>query len=244
VQGAVIEERGHFEQSLALYAPQHRVYTFLYGVDSGVAQLQSFCAMALWVLGYPEQASQQSQTALTLAQELAHPMSLACARTFTAMLHQWARESALTNTGRRPPSPWPRSTVSPVAADKRLVTGLGVWRSRAGGRGLSRMARASTPGGPMGADLYRPYLLALLAEAHAMLGNTWTRASNGSMTRLPVVLHTGEGLYEAELYRLHGELLWTHAGTPQTLERAEGALRHALAIAASSRRNPGNCAPR
>jgi hypothetical protein len=46
-----------------------------------------------------------------------------------------------------------------------------------------------------------------------------------------VVHHTGEGLYEAELYRLYGELLRAHASTPSTLERAEGSLQQALAIA-------------
>ena len=46
-----------------------------------------------------------------------------------------------------------------------------------------------------------------------------------------VVHHTGEGLYEAELYRLHGDLLRAHASTPSTLERAEESLQQALAIA-------------
>ena len=35
--------------------------------------------MTLWWLGYPDQALQRSHEALTLAQELAHPFSLAFA---------------------------------------------------------------------------------------------------------------------------------------------------------------------
>ena len=31
------------------------------------------CRLALWLLGYPDQALQRSHEALTLAQELAHP---------------------------------------------------------------------------------------------------------------------------------------------------------------------------
>jgi len=82
----------------------------------------------------------------------------------------------------------------------------------------------------IGADLYRPYLLALLAEAHAMVGHMdeGLQLLDDACT---VVHHTGEGLYEAELYRLHGELLRVHASTPSTLERAEGSLQQALAIA-------------
>ena len=36
-------------------------------------------AMALWVLGYPDQALRRSEEALTLAQELAHPFTLGLA---------------------------------------------------------------------------------------------------------------------------------------------------------------------
>jgi len=44
--------------------------------DPGVACL-SYMALALWPLGYPDLALKRSQEALTLAQELAHPFSLA-----------------------------------------------------------------------------------------------------------------------------------------------------------------------
>ena len=40
------------------------------------------------VLGYPDQALKRSQEALTLAQELSHPYSLAFALNFAAWLHQ------------------------------------------------------------------------------------------------------------------------------------------------------------
>ena len=49
--------------------------------------------MALWLLGYPDQALQRSHEALTLAQELAHPLSLAYALDCAAMLHQFRREA-------------------------------------------------------------------------------------------------------------------------------------------------------
>ena len=35
-----------------------------------------FAALALWVLGYPDQALQRGQEAITLARELSHPFSL------------------------------------------------------------------------------------------------------------------------------------------------------------------------
>ena len=66
--------REHFEQSLALYdLRQHRLQAFLYGAfDPKVAGL-SFPALALWVLGYPDQALNRSQEALVFAHGLVSP---------------------------------------------------------------------------------------------------------------------------------------------------------------------------
>src|SRR5262249_910567 len=67
------------EQSLALYSPQQRrAYDFV--SDPGVHCL-SYMGRLLWLLGYPDQAFKRSQEALTLAQELVHPFSLAFALT-------------------------------------------------------------------------------------------------------------------------------------------------------------------
>ena len=50
-------------------------------------------ALALWVLGYPDQALRQQHAAHTLAQEVAHPPSLAFTRMLAAMAHQLRREA-------------------------------------------------------------------------------------------------------------------------------------------------------
>ena len=52
-------------------------------------------AQSLWLLGYPDQAVASSQAALDLAEQLAHPFSLALALTFAAMLHHSRREAPL-----------------------------------------------------------------------------------------------------------------------------------------------------
>ena len=80
--GELASAREHLEQGIALYDPQqHRSHAFLYGEDPGVVSL-SFAACALWFLGYPDQALKRSHEALTLAQELSHPFSLAFALTW------------------------------------------------------------------------------------------------------------------------------------------------------------------
>jgi tetratricopeptide (TPR) repeat protein len=65
------------ERGLAHYSSQrHAAYVLLYGQDPGVVCL-SYSAWALWFAGYPDQALKRGQQAVSLAQELAHPYSLA-----------------------------------------------------------------------------------------------------------------------------------------------------------------------
>ena len=62
---------------MALYNPQqHRSLAFRYSQDPGVG-CRLLCRACLWFLGYPDQALEHMQEALTLAQELSHPFSLA-----------------------------------------------------------------------------------------------------------------------------------------------------------------------
>ena len=90
--GELCPAREHLAQGKALYDPQqHRAHAILYGQDPGVVCL-SFASRTLWLLGYPDQALQRSQEALTLARELSHPFSLAFALFFAAMLHQYRGE--------------------------------------------------------------------------------------------------------------------------------------------------------
>src|SRR5207244_9801091 len=53
-------------------------------------------ALALWFLGYPDQAVASMQAALALAQQLAHPLSLTMALRWAARLHHLRREAPLT----------------------------------------------------------------------------------------------------------------------------------------------------
>ena len=94
--GKLVPAREHIEQSILLYdSRQHRSYVSLYGQDPGVTCLCRV-ALVLCYLGYPDQALKRSQEALTLAQELSHPFSLAYALAFAAVLHQshWEWQAA------------------------------------------------------------------------------------------------------------------------------------------------------
>src|SRR5262249_15697666 len=94
--GEFTAAQAHFAQGIALYdRQQHHAHAFLYGQDPGVI-CRSYGAVTLWFLGYPNQAMQRAHDALTLARELAHPVSLAGALFFAAWVDQFRREGLLT----------------------------------------------------------------------------------------------------------------------------------------------------
>ena len=57
--------------------------------------------MALWFLGYPDQALQRIHKALSLAQELTHPYTLALVHNRAAFLGQFLRQVRPPGNGRR-----------------------------------------------------------------------------------------------------------------------------------------------
>src|SRR5262249_732414 len=94
--GTVAAAHTHLAQGIALYDPQqHHASAFLYGEDAGVV-CHSFAAWALWSLGYPDQGLAQSQHAVTVAQQRAHPFRLSYVLGNTALFHQFRREVRFT----------------------------------------------------------------------------------------------------------------------------------------------------
>lgn len=86
--GEFAAAQAHLEQGRALYDPQqHHAHARLHGGHDPRVCALAHAALSLWILGYPDQALQRLREALTLAQALAHPPSLAPALDFATMLH-------------------------------------------------------------------------------------------------------------------------------------------------------------
>jgi predicted ATPase len=192
------------EQGIALYDPQqHGSHTFLYAHDPGVCCL-SQDAFALWSLGYPDQAFKRMAQALRLAQELSHPVNRALALSFAAWFHQYRQEvqvvqeraeaciTLCTEQG-APFSPYGTILRGWALAEQGEEEGIGQIR-----QGLA-VLRAE------GAELWRPYYLALLAEAYGKAKQT-EEGLAALADALTQVEKTGECMWEAELDRLKGEL--------------------------------------
>jgi tetratricopeptide (TPR) repeat protein len=90
--GALPAARQHLEEGIARYTrDQRRALVFRTGVDPGVT-CRAYAALALWLLGYPDQALVRLHDALALAHELSHPYSLAYARCIAAWIYQFRRD--------------------------------------------------------------------------------------------------------------------------------------------------------
>jgi predicted ATPase/class 3 adenylate cyclase len=200
--------RSHQEQGMRLYDPQrHRTHAGLYsGHDPGVC-CRMLAAQSLWLLGYPDQAVASIQAALALAQQLAHPVSLTQALYRAAMLHHQRREAPLTQTRAEA-----AMTIATEQGFPQLLaqsTPLRGWALAArghGDEGITQIQQGLAAYRATGAAAYQPYHLALLAEASAQVGQT-AAGLEALAEALATVAKSRARWWEAELYRLRGELL-------------------------------------
>jgi predicted ATPase len=144
---------------------------------------------------------------VTLAQQVAHPFSVGWALAATAIGHQFRREGQAVQT-------CAEATIALATAQ-----GFPYWRAygeilrgwacahqgqvQEGREQLQQGLRAFQE---TGAEVFRPYFLALLAETYGTMGQP-----AGGLTVLTEALTladtTGEHWYEPEFYRLKGALL-------------------------------------
>jgi predicted ATPase len=234
--GEFAAARAHLEQGITLYDAQpHHSHFSAHSTDLVVFS-RSYVALVLWHLGYPTQALQQSVAASTLAQERpSYLYSLGAARDTVVMIHQLRRETSLTQE-------WAEATVT-LAHEQGfpLLVGRGSvlhgWAQadqEQSEAGIAQIHQGLAIYQAIGAGLLKSYYLVLLAEAYGKAG----RAEEGLVAlaeALTVVEQSGERFYEAEVYRLRGELTLNQSSVPglesRVQQEAEACFLKAIAIA-------------
>jgi len=191
---------------MSLYdPPQHRAIAFRAGGDPGTDSLSEL-ALALWSLGYPDQALKKLHEALSIAREVSYPFNSATALAYAAWLHSLRRDGLATKE-------WAEATIT-LASEQRfpywlaigtILRGWALVEQGQGEEGLAQLRQGLVAYRAI-SEWYRPHLLALLAEAHGKVGQT-EEGLSALDEALTLVNTTGERFYEAELYRLKGELL-------------------------------------
>src|SRR4029453_11253235 len=161
----------------------------------------------LWELGYTDQAQQRSAEALARAQQIDDPSSLAHAQFFGTVLSQYRRDAA--ETYARTDALTAFATTQGLvhhAAYGRILLGWALTRQGDATTGVAHMQQGLAALQQTGLKLYRPYFLALLAEASCQAGQP-EAGLTVLAEALTLVAATEERWWEAELYRLQGILL-------------------------------------
>jgi predicted ATPase len=215
-------------QTVSLDEPlAHRALADRYGVDYGLMG-RVYLGIQRLLQGAPSQGLQHSEGALRLAQEMAHPYTLASILSTVIMTHAWRRD--VQRTRERAEVLVTLATDQGLTPRVALGTLLHGWALTMQGEaegGLAQMRQALTAWRATGAVLAQSWFLGTFAEACEHAG----QVEEGLHTLDEALTHvekTGESLWLAELYRLKGVLLGRHTAVPGP---AEPWFQQALAVA-------------
>jgi class 3 adenylate cyclase/predicted ATPase len=205
--GKLLLAKEHKEAVIFLYDPaRHGPLAARRSFDAKGYAL-SYLGMTLWILGYPDQALKRANEAVEFSQALSHPLSLAGAEFFLAVVQQYrhearaaqkAAECAIALSAEQGFTFW-----LPVAT---ILRGWAMAQQGLNEEGIAQMEEGLAASRATGAGTGRSHWLSLLAEACIESG----RLNDGQsvLAEAQAFANGTEGHgYDAEIYRLKGELL-------------------------------------
>lgn len=185
---------------------EHRAHKFLYGGHDPGACGYVFKGLASWFLGYPDRGLEAVTASVSMIEKLAHPMSGAFIYWFATVHRHLRREPGETErlgtmgvelcaeNGIAAWSPamaslrgWARGELGEDDATAEIEAGMQAWQAS-------------------GHNVFRPWFLALLAEADGRSG----RAKDGIRKTEEGLAHSaryGEHWFDAEIHRVRGQLM-------------------------------------
>jgi tetratricopeptide (TPR) repeat protein len=203
-RGDFTQARRHSECGIDLYDPEeHTYHIHLYGNDTGIGN-RILQALSLWHLGLPEQASVRMDELLMLARGLSHPFTLVFSLHFAAIVHQLLR--------------MPKSALELVDAQLQIATDRGFalyvpYGTVLRGGILAELGQEREGIAEMREGMAMVKATFMLVHTLALLGKACGRVGEVEeglrvlRRGLRLAEKTGGRCWEAELYRLQGELL-------------------------------------
>ncbi|MBV8362109.1 MAG: AAA family ATPase, partial [Deltaproteobacteria bacterium] len=193
----------HLEQAVAMYDPrQHGNHAQIYGHDPAVVCLMH-ASWAYWLLGFPDRALKLGEESLARAREIAHPSTSATTAAFVACLQQWCgNASAVEELCATAIAISAEHDFAYYRAMALTLDGWALVQRDQRAEGIGQMCRGLEAFRAMGGILLSSYFAGLLAEVYAMTG----RVEEG-IRILDGVDNDLEPWWEAELYRVRGEML-------------------------------------
>lgn len=206
ILGDLSAAQDHLERVERLPLPRKpRDVVSRYGRDPVINSL-TWGAWSTWLLGYPHQALRKSQRAIERAEALGSVHSLTLALSMSTVAHQCRREWRLVRErGESAIALCQEEGLSFFLATAQTRLG---WALAIGGQareGLTQLQQGLAGIRATGGGLNQTYFMTLLAETYAINGEV-EAGLRALEDGLKLVQTMGERYYEAELYRLQGEL--------------------------------------
>jgi class 3 adenylate cyclase/predicted ATPase len=198
-----------------------------YGSDAGVLGLVNL-AWLEWCLGNADRAVESSREAIRLGQVLAHPLSLTYALCMSAAVHQGLRQSELTEElAMNAVTIATENGFSYWIAWGTILRGWAIADKGNVEEGIAQLNEGLAAYRATGAELFRPYSLALLAETY---GNA--AKPNEGLECIDDAIANGRAnnvhFLDAEFFRIKAALLSQNGSEPQhIIEELERAVRTA-----------------
>jgi len=216
----------HCDQGIRLYRPDaHHALTFTYGGhDPGVCA-RHVSGFVFWLLGYPEQSQQRFDAAFSLAEELDHSTTSATVLRIFLLLCSLRRDLDLLDQTAKKLLKFAEQEKMPE--DLILARGLIGWVDFQRGnrqKGLKLM-RESVDRWIEAGNSWTAVPISLVAESLAQIGEVEEGLSIMENT-ISLGQRNDVHLYEAELYRVKGNLL-----LGKSTQAAEDAFSRAIKIA-------------
>jgi tetratricopeptide (TPR) repeat protein len=198
--------RASLEHWRHLGAPPRRAPLLIPHEDASGVHHSFYGAMVLWLLGAADQAQQWGQDELAQAQPGGPTPTLASAHLGAAILAQHRRDLGATQASAEAVLALALAQgLEHRVAQGRLLRGWALAMQGDVATGVPQMEQGWEAVQRTGLQLYRPYVLALLAEAYGQAGQPEAGLTclAEALTR---VAATEERWWEAEVYRLQGVL--------------------------------------
>ncbi len=158
------------------------------------------------IRGYPDQALQESEEALRLAYELAHPFSLAFALIYAAGVRQFRDEEHAAQPGAEAAIALSdEQGFLFFSARGKSVEGWALTQREQVEEGIALMRQSLAVYQTLGIKRGQPHVLAVLAEAGGKIGQIEEGLTLVARVH-EIITGSDECWYEAELWRLKGEL--------------------------------------
>jgi predicted ATPase len=220
----------HVEDGLAFYQAQPgSVPVTPYSAHHPAVCGHVLGAIIFWLRGYPERARRHADQAVSLAHDVGHSPSVIFALSHKANVHQIAREVAPALEAAEAAMTIAEKEGAPLFESvARVARGWALAHLGQAEQGVAQIREGLAMASATGAEMWRTYNLAQLAEACGKAG----RIDEGLEViaeALEVVQEKGERWWEAEILRLRGELLLKR--NPSGLAEAQTSFERAIEIA-------------